>query len=109
MKNLNQLLSAKLRLKNAKILLEPNNITNKIIITTTQNLIGAKSENELVRKEKHCKVINTYRDGKKTGMQVIKTELMNLDEILSSVNGDHNEQPVTRLSLKLTPNNDTAF
>ncbi|MBK7967099.1 MAG: hypothetical protein IPK10_18720 [Bacteroidetes bacterium] len=42
-------------------------------------------------------------------MQIIKTELINLDEIQTSVIGDHNEQPVTGHSLTTAPNNDTAF
>lgn len=109
MKNLTQLIRAKLVIKHVKILLEPKPENNELKVTTTLNLSGTNSENELVRKEKHCTIINTYRAGKKSGMQLIKTELLNLDEILSSVNGDHNEQPVTRHSLKLTPNNDTAF
>ena len=73
--NINQILKEKVDEGCSKILLEPNLQTNKLLITTTRDLRGTSSENELVRREKHCKVVNTYRNQKKTGMQIIKTEI----------------------------------
>lgn len=94
---------------NQKVLLEPIAGKNQLRVTITRNLNGAHSENELVRNEKHCKVLNIYRDGKKSGMQLIKTELVNLDEILNTEMGDNNTPPVKGHALTVHNPNDTAL
>ena len=91
------------------ICLEGKPNTNKLLITTTQNLKVIQAENELVRTRKFCKVVNTYRDGKKHKMQIIKTEILDLNEVLSSEIGDHNSLLDKERALTVRHPHDTAL
>ena len=95
--------------EHCEISFRPLSDNKYILVTTTQNKPGIVSENELVRKEKHCKVVNTYRNGKKSGMQIIKTEIIKLGEIHNTIVGDTNELLVKKRALTSGHQNDTAL
>jgi acylphosphatase len=92
-----------------KICLEGKPNANKLLLTTTQNLKAIQAENELVRNHKFCKVLNTYRDGKKQGMQIIKTEVLDLSEVLNSELGDNSSPLMTEREVTFVNPNDTAL
>lgn len=104
-----KIITNKLVNDSVKISIERNSKTNRLLITTTENFKSVQSENELVRNSKHCKVINSYRDGKKQCMQIIKTEILDLKEVLSSEMGDNNAPLVKERALTTVNPNDTAL
>lgn len=104
-----KIITDKLENDSVKISIECNSKTNKLLITTTENLKSVQGENELVRNNKHCKVINSYRDGKKQAMQIIKTEMLDLNEVLSSELGDNNTPLVKKRALTIVNPNDSAL
>lgn len=77
-------------------------------LTTTCNTNGTVSEHELVKREQNCTVISTYRNGRKSGMKLIKSEVLPLYPIGKCRNGDSLEQPIAGHSEALPLINDTA-
>ncbi len=44
--------------------------SNKVELVTIENYPGGISEHEIVRRRQNCIINNTYRGGRKTGMQI---------------------------------------
>jgi hypothetical protein len=76
------------------VLIVPDQRRGKLKVTITRNVAGNISENKIVRNERFCKTINTYRCGKKSGMQIITSEEFEL----TSLHGDPADQPLKRPS-----------
>ncbi len=67
---------------------------NALKVTYTRNIEGSIPENMLVREQPFMKTINTYRHGKKSGMQIITVEVIEI----TSVKGDPADHPFKRPS-----------
>lgn len=77
-------------------------------LTTTCNTSGTVSEHELVKREQNCTVVSTYRNGRKSGMKLIKSEVLQLNATGKYRIGDSREQPVAGHSEALPLTNDSA-
>ncbi|MBK9317745.1 MAG: hypothetical protein IPM91_02140 [Bacteroidetes bacterium] len=86
-----------------------NRIKKNITVTISQNLPQGTSENEMVRKEQHCQTINTYRNGKKTGMKIITNMEIDFEANIDSETGDPEEQPIAGHSLDIANSDDPPY
>jgi hypothetical protein len=104
-----------LKLINKLLLQEGVELTLKMMpekavvkLTTSCHTNGKVSEHELVRRERNCTVISTYRNGRRSGMKLIKSEVLPFNVTGKCRNGDSHEQPLTGHSVALLLTNDTA-
>lgn len=87
----------------ASVLIVPDQRRGKLKVTVTRYVDGNISENKIVREERFCKTVNTYRCGKKAGMQIITSEEFEL----TSLQGDPADQPLKRQSATSDSPHDT--
>ncbi len=92
MQKLYQKLKQVLERGDTKIQIEPEPNRRKVKVTYTRNVGGCITENKLVREELYLKTINTYKHGKKSGMQIITTEIFEF----TVQQGDPADQPLKR-------------
>lgn len=75
--------------------------SNKVEITTIENLPGGTPEHAVVRNRPNCTIKNTYRNGRKTGMQIHTSQVF-------QYSGDPADHPLKRLSSTSDSPDDTA-
>lgn len=95
-----------LAVEGCELSLRLNRFRNKVDVSVLQNLPPGVSENKLVRREQHCQTINTYRNGRKTGMKLITYVEIDFDAIPDSETGETDEHPITGHSLDIGSDND---
>lgn len=91
---------------NCELNLRLNNVKSKVVVSILRHFPAGVSENEMVRKEHHCQTINTYRNGKKTGMKIITNMEIDFEAIISSQTGDPEEHPIKGHSLDIANSDD---
>ena len=104
MKTIFEFIANSLTNGHASVLIVPDQRRGKLKVTVTRYVDGNISENKIVREERFCKTVNTYRCGKKAGMQIITSEEFEL----ISLQGDPADQPVKRPSVTSYSLDDTS-
>lgn len=75
--------------------------SNKVELVSIENYPGGIPEHEIVRRRQNCIINNTYRGGRKTGMQIQTREEFEFT-------GDPADQPLKRQSAPSDSPNDTS-
>jgi hypothetical protein len=99
-----QYLLSHLERGDSKINIDTDKKRRKVRVTVTRNLQGGIPENKVVRDNLFIRTVNTYRNGSKTGMQIITSEEFEC----TFHSGDIADHPLKRQSATSDSPHDTA-
>ncbi len=89
---------------NVELLVKKNADGKHLKLTIVKHLQSGISENIIVKRNPDCVIRNTYRNGRKTGMQITSFEVFKQ----LPIEGDPADHPLKRLSATSDFQNDTA-